>query len=249
MNTRLTAQLKDGRLIWDAPAVAAAELARLGEKRVTVTIETDRQRRSNQANARYWACIVPVFQEIWSHGRPVPYTREEAHSVLKAVLLGEDDGKELRRLLEAHRQAVAGQFYDGEGYAPVMGQDEDGRAQGNAWAIGFVRGMALRPDAWDELEEDDEFADALDPLMRLVEEVDPEEGSEPLPVSDEERGPLIEAMFEGVMEVYDYFRARRERNLAPPTIRRAAKVGRNDPCPCGSGKKYKQCCGAAPATH
>ena len=164
-------------------------------------------------------------------------------------LMGEEDGKELRRLLEAHRQAVAGQFYDGEGYAPVMGQDEDGRAQGNAWAIGFVRGMALRPDAWDELEEDDEFADALDPLMRLVEEVDPEEGSEPLPVSDEERGPLIEAMFEGVMEVYDYFRARRERNLAPPTIRRAAKVGRNDPCPCGSGKKYKQCCGAAPATH
>jgi preprotein translocase subunit SecA len=29
------------------------------------------------------------------------------------------------------------------------------------------------------------------------------------------------------------------------TVRRAtAKVGRNDPCPCGSGKKYKKCCGA-----
>ena len=26
-------------------------------------------------------------------------------------------------------------------------------------------------------------------------------------------------------------------------IRAAAKVGRNDPCPCGSGKKYKKCCG------
>jgi preprotein translocase subunit SecA len=25
----------------------------------------------------------------------------------------------------------------------------------------------------------------------------------------------------------------------------ATKVGRNDPCPCGSGKKYKKCCGAA----
>ncbi|PLL15652.1 YecA family protein, partial [Klebsiella michiganensis] len=25
-------------------------------------------------------------------------------------------------------------------------------------------------------------------------------------------------------------------------IRNEAKVGRNDPCPCGSGKKYKQCC-------
>ncbi|MBI3279156.1 MAG: SEC-C domain-containing protein, partial [Acidobacteria bacterium] len=25
----------------------------------------------------------------------------------------------------------------------------------------------------------------------------------------------------------------------------ANKPGRNDPCPCGSGKKYKKCCGAA----
>ncbi len=29
---------------------------------------------------------------------------------------------------------------------------------------------------------------------------------------------------------------------APP--RQVVKVGRNDPCPCGSGKKYKKCCGA-----
>ena len=27
------------------------------------------------------------------------------------------------------------------------------------------------------------------------------------------------------------------------TIRKGKKVGRNDPCPCGSGKKYKHCCG------
>ena len=30
-----------------------------------------------------------------------------------------------------------------------------------------------------------------------------------------------------------------------PIRREEAKVGRNDPCPCGSGKKYKKCCGAA----
>ncbi|MDD5604257.1 MAG: SEC-C metal-binding domain-containing protein, partial [Eubacteriales bacterium] len=28
------------------------------------------------------------------------------------------------------------------------------------------------------------------------------------------------------------------------TLVKNAKVGRNDPCPCGSGKKYKKCCGA-----
>ena len=27
-----------------------------------------------------------------------------------------------------------------------------------------------------------------------------------------------------------------------PLVRRGKKVGRNDKCPCGSGKKYKQCC-------
>ncbi|MBQ2276150.1 MAG: preprotein translocase subunit SecA [Lachnospiraceae bacterium] len=29
-----------------------------------------------------------------------------------------------------------------------------------------------------------------------------------------------------------------------PYVRKTAKIGRNDPCPCGSGKKYKQCCGS-----
>ena len=29
-----------------------------------------------------------------------------------------------------------------------------------------------------------------------------------------------------------------------PVRRETPKIGRNDPCPCGSGKKYKKCCGA-----
>ncbi|WP_341702117.1 YchJ family metal-binding protein [Ferrovibrio sp.] len=34
--------------------------------------------------------------------------------------------------------------------------------------------------------------------------------------------------------------------VAPkPETRRTEKVGRNDPCPCGSGRKYKKCCGAS----
>ena len=32
-------------------------------------------------------------------------------------------------------------------------------------------------------------------------------------------------------------------HIAPPAVTRAATVGRNDPCSCGSGKKYKKCCG------
>lgn len=32
-------------------------------------------------------------------------------------------------------------------------------------------------------------------------------------------------------------------NKKEPVVRKDKKIGRNDPCPCGSGKKYKQCCG------
>jgi len=43
----------------------------------------------------------------------------------------------------------------------------------------------------------------------------------------------------------DYIMNRGEDVAAPATFRRKnEKVGRNDPCPCGSGKKYKKCCGA-----
>jgi len=34
-----------------------------------------------------------------------------------------------------------------------------------------------------------------------------------------------------------------ERKLNPPTRHVVIKVGRNEPCPCGSGKKFKKCCG------
>ncbi|MGO9313821.1 MAG: PBPRA1643 family SWIM/SEC-C metal-binding motif protein [Syntrophobacteraceae bacterium] len=36
-----------------------------------------------------------------------------------------------------------------------------------------------------------------------------------------------------------------EKALNPPKPLISEKVGRNDPCPCGSGKKYKKCCGVA----
>jgi hypothetical protein len=36
-----------------------------------------------------------------------------------------------------------------------------------------------------------------------------------------------------------------EENEEKPQIDTSKKIGRNDPCPCGSGKKYKKCCGAA----
>jgi preprotein translocase subunit SecA len=42
-------------------------------------------------------------------------------------------------------------------------------------------------------------------------------------------------------EAYEAAQAATRTVVAPRSV---TKVGRNDPCPCGSGKKYKKCCGA-----
>lgn len=65
---------------------------------------------------------------------------------------------------------------------------------------------------------------------------------------DEWVGQIVPAL----AQIHAFWRERRT-DLGPglhyeefdgPTISNAPKVGRNDPCPCGSGKKFKKCCGA-----
>jgi uncharacterized protein len=56
---------------------------------------------------------------------------------------------------------------------------------------------------------------------------------------------MEEAIEELVVTVADLYDLTGEQRYKVETVRREApKVGRNDPCPCGSGKKFKQCHGA-----
>ena len=45
------------------------------------------------------------------------------------------------------------------------------------------------------------------------------------------------------------FEGNEPKKAAKVTIKKEASVGRNDLCPCGSGKKYKKCCGAPSSTN
>jgi preprotein translocase subunit SecA len=57
-----------------------------------------------------------------------------------------------------------------------------------------------------------------------------------------QREEEIEQMREEASQ--DYIMSRGEQTAEASTVKRdAKKIGRNDPCPCGSGKKYKKCCG------
>jgi len=60
--------------------------------------------------------------------------------------------------------------------------------------------------------------------------------------ADEDGEHAVHEKSEFVREGGEWLYTRAVRS-GPAPVRAAAKVGRNEPCPCGSGKKFKQCCG------
>lgn len=123
------------------------------------------------------------------------------------------------------------------------------------WSRGFLVGCDWLQESWDALLPDDlekELGYALVTLSffasRDVAEGYRKEMKDAAPV-DQVAGTMLE-VFADAMGSYarigrTLFRAGLERRTAVREPVRSVKIGRNDPCPCGSGKKYKKCCGAA----
>ncbi|WP_052341387.1 UPF0149 family protein [Salinarimonas rosea] len=112
------------------------------------------------------------------------------------------------------------------------------------WANGFATALKLRPDAWDAVGGyGPEALSALKTLAGLASIAEERERR-----ASESAGDLdlrMGAELDG--QAPDMITAS-VRTLAAAIAQRAASKGppgRNDPCPCGSGKKYKKCCGAA----
>jgi len=160
-----------------------------------------------------------------------------------------DEANEIFGLLMRHWNDIAGTLFNGEVYMPLLLEDKDGLAQGNDWARGFIRGVGVRHDGWGELVSDEEHGGCLLPMMMLCHEHDPDPDMRPRPIGPEKREQVILHMAAGLLGAYRYFREHREAyagtTSTPESRRNVSKVGRNDLCPCGSGKKYKRCCGGA----
>jgi uncharacterized protein len=153
-------------------------------------------------------------------------------------------------LLLRHWNVIAATLHSGEVYLPFLLLDETGVSRANDWAKGFVRGMQIRAADWSLLLDDEDHGGSLVPIFALAHEQDPDPSlrSYPEPISAEQREKLIAGAAAGVMHIYDYFEASRLLESEPTrnetTFRRESpKIGRNEPCPCGSGKKFKRCCG------
>ena len=104
------------------------------------------------------------------------------------------------------------------------------------WCEGFLRGLCL----WPVLSGDD--ITVLEECLTPIRLFGTEGGGKALDdmIQDEiedwqqQIGPTVERL-------YEHF-ARHAGQPVQSYVRETPKVGRNDPCPCGSGKKYKRCC-------
>lgn len=169
----------------------------------------------------------------WGGEGPVFESDEEAQSLFGAMM---------SRYNEIIRQAQDGT------YEPIRCTTPEER---RAWAEGFVIAMGLRLQAWHPLLKAKQAGWLLAPIFALCCD---ESGKSALDL-----GPEIERqMMKGapilipaaVVSIAAFWRERRDGrtgNLRVDRTTRAdagfPKAGRNEPCPCGSGKKFKRCCG------
>jgi len=120
------------------------------------------------------------------------------------------------------------------------------------WALGFMYAVEAWPEEWTP-PRDRDTAKLLDACMNAIVALTEDDADEPTLSALSEDGPAsvsenrLNAYGEALWAVYDLREVWRSIGPRVESLRRAVTPGRNDPCTCGSGKKYKKCCGAVAA--
>lgn len=134
-----------------------------------------------------------------------------------------------------------------ERYSPLFSVDtRNGDILWELWIEGFEKAVKLQPAAWQKLlNADVGTAAAMRGMMKLA-EVACSDQHPPQKDSDTTNATAPDNIARWVVTLNGWRLAnyRPTQGIVPRTSSVSAKkAGRNDPCPCGSGKKYKRCCG------
>ena len=120
---------------------------------------------------------------------------------------------------------------------------------GQIWAIGFMYAVENWPQEWD-LPRDKDAARVIDEALQSIVDLT-EDDNDPATVSMMGEGTppsvseaRLNAFADGIWAVYDLHEVWASLGPRVEQVRKTPEPGRNDPCPCGSGKKYKKCHGA-----
>lgn len=178
--------------------------------------------------------------EIWGGDERLDYEafkdKQQAEAFLQAVM--------------SHWNNVGRRLEEDTVFLPVLVDDE---YPGCGWSRGFLRGMRFYSSEWSDFLSDDDLGGPAVMLLLFAHENDPDPELRPFeePLTPEKREELLPKLSASVMAIYEHFSGLRKFSARAAkeagTIRRdTPKVGRNAPCPCGSGKKYKKCCAEMP---
>jgi uncharacterized protein len=109
------------------------------------------------------------------------------------------------------------------------------------WVRGFWKAMALAPETWNALIEDERTKVIIEPFLGFFDlgELDPEDVPGNIDDILDEQAALIPRMILVLRKVACI----RLENVDVHRRSGKGKLGRNDPCSCGSGQKFKRCCG------
>ena len=163
----------------------------------------------------------------------------------------------LMNLIMGHYNRVATMLTPPAYFAPVIDEvDATGEVLWEFWMDGFMSVVALRPDAWKNMSRGDDTnaSFAMLEIFRLA-----RFGRERSKYSQTEQAEkddyAVDFIIDSVLEINRF-----TKGLPPEALFdgmpwdvpanqahdpfATTKVGRNVPCPCGSGRKYKKCCGA-----
>lgn len=117
------------------------------------------------------------------------------------------------------------------------------------WAYGFTEGVALNRAAWKPLFDTPQGQQWYRPIGLLGEDAFSTDQDE-LIRTPELRQELTDEIEDSLVNIHAFWLPLRQAIYERETSQRLrTKVGRNEPCPCGSGKKFKKCCGSAAELH
>ena len=128
-------------------------------------------------------------------------------------------------------------------------EDEEVPSFAQVWALGFMFVVENWAEEW-AAPRDKEAAQWLDAAMEFIVNLTEDDTDEPALNLYEETGPAstsqerVDAFGEAVWAVYDLRQLWRSMGPRVTAVVKGDEPGRNDPCSCGSGKKFKKCCGA-----
>lgn len=160
------------------------------------------------------------------------------------------DGQQAQHIMSLimrHYNSIADAFHHApESFEPAFWQEDQYGAP--AWCEGFLLGLRFAGKEWTLLLKAQ--PGWLAPFLQLgVPEV-----RDTIKTSEDEF-KVVESIKPVLLMLNDHWRQRERLPTAAgrraemmPVTRMTPKVGRNEPCPCGSGRKYKKCCGSGEAS-